>query len=157
MSSFLNIRFLLPGLLSVLLSGLLAGLVQAADPLPPCPATPNCVSSLSDDPDRHVEPLPGAATPAQSMALLEQIVGQQPRTTWQSDSPRRADATFTTALLRFTDDVSFYIRDDGRIDVRSASRVGHWDLGANRRRVERLREALGDAMATSQEYRQTAE
>jgi uncharacterized protein (DUF1499 family) len=41
------------------------------------------------------------------------------------------------------DDVEFQLVPEERLmHVRSASRVGYWDLGVNRRRVERLREAL---------------
>lgn len=114
----------------------------AAEVLPPCPDTPNCVSSLSDNEDQRVDPLPGAPTPEESMALLESVIMSMPRTTWEQVSDRQAQATFTSLIMRFTDDVSFYIRNDGDIDVRSASRVGHWDFGANRRRVEEIREAL---------------
>jgi uncharacterized protein (DUF1499 family) len=49
-------------------------------------------------------------------------------------------AVFTSTVFRFVDDMEF--RMDGAtqtIHVRSASRIGYWDLGANRRRVETLR------------------
>ena len=36
----------------------------------------------------------------------------------------------------------------GVIHVRSASRTGYWDLGANRRRVETIREAIGNVTET---------
>jgi len=53
----------------------------------------------------------------------------------------RAEAT--SRIFRFVDDVAFQLVAEERlIHVRSASRVGYWDLGVNRRRVERLREAL---------------
>ncbi len=47
---------------------------------------------------------------------------------------------FTTATWRFVDDVEFYF-DDGKklIHFRSASRVGHSDLGVNRKRMEKIR------------------
>ena len=49
-------------------------------------------------------------------------------------------ATFTSFLFRFVDDVEFSFDDERKIiDVRSASRMGYFDLGANRRRVEELR------------------
>ena len=48
-----------------------------------------------------------------------------------------------TRLLRFVDDVEFELRaGQGVIAVRSASRVGYSDLGANRRRIERIRKEL---------------
>jgi uncharacterized protein (DUF1499 family) len=52
-------------------------------------------------------------------------------------------AEATSLVFRFVDDVEFQLDPGQRLlHVRSASRVGHWDLGVNRRRVERLREAL---------------
>ena len=52
-------------------------------------------------------------------------------------------ATFESAVFRFIDDVEFQLSPvEGVINVRSASRVGHSDLGVNRRRVEVLRAEL---------------
>ncbi|HBP69913.1 MAG TPA: DUF1499 domain-containing protein, partial [Alcanivorax sp.] len=59
-------------------------------------------------------------------------------------------ARFTSRILRFVDDVTLYVHDDGLIDVRSASRIGYWDLGANRRRVEDLRERLNARLGQPQ-------
>jgi uncharacterized protein (DUF1499 family) len=50
----------------------------------------------------------------------------------------RLEATDTTALFGFKDDVVVRVRADGsgsRIDVRSVSRVGGGDLGANAKRI----------------------
>ena len=45
-----------------------------------------------------------------------------------------------SAFFRFVDDVELAIdADAGLVHFRSASRVGHSDLGANRRRMETLR------------------
>ncbi len=49
---------------------------------------------------------------------------------------------FTTPWLKFKDDLILIIRPDGRVDVRSSSRIGYYDFGANRRRVELLRTTL---------------
>lgn len=48
------------------------------------------------------------------------------------------EATATTALLGFNDDVAIRIRPDdkgSRIDMRSRSRIGRHDLGANANRI----------------------
>ena len=62
-----------------------------------------------------------------------------------TDAPTgRIEATDTTAWFGFTDDVVVRVRPEpsggSRIDVRSASRVGHSDVGAN---AERVRKFLG--------------
>jgi uncharacterized protein (DUF1499 family) len=57
----------------------------------------------------------------------------------------RIEAMHQTTLLRFTDDITIRIRpraDGARIDLRSASRVGRHDLGANARRIRRFAEEL---------------
>lgn len=49
-------------------------------------------------------------------------------------------AEFISALFRFVDDVEFYFDDANKtIHLRSASRVGYYDLGVNRRRIENIR------------------
>jgi len=58
-------------------------------------------------------------------------------------------AKFTSRLFRFVDDVEFCIDDDLKIiHVRSSSRVGYFDFGVNRRRIERIR-ARFDVLTTS--------
>ncbi len=56
-------------------------------------------------------------------------------------SEGRIEATATTFLFRFKDDVVIRITPAGaasRIDIRSVSRVGKSDLGANARRIRRF-------------------
>ncbi len=64
---------------------------------------------------------------------------------WQiadaSDSQWRIEAVDTTLLYGFKDDIVVRIRADAngsRLDVRSASRVGHSDLGVNAARIRKL-------------------
>ena len=49
---------------------------------------------------------------------------------------------FTSNIFRFIDDVEFYLIEPGVIHFRSASRIGHSDLGVNRRRMNRIRLAF---------------
>jgi len=60
------------------------------------------------------------------------------------ESEGRIEATATTRVFRFKDDVVIRVRpslNGSRLDARSASRIGSSDLGANARR---LRELLRD-------------
>ncbi len=60
----------------------------------------------------------------------------------------RIEAIDRTTLLRFPDDVTIRIRpraDGTRIDIRSASRIGTHDYGANADRIRRLTDAIGQA------------
>jgi uncharacterized protein (DUF1499 family) len=57
----------------------------------------------------------------------------------------RIEATATTRIYRFTDDIVIRIRAQGegtRLDIRSASRIGGGDLGTNARRIRAFAKAL---------------
>ena len=52
-------------------------------------------------------------------------------------------AVAITPLMRYRDDVQLlYVPEEGLVHVRSSSRLGYSDMGANRKRVEDLRELL---------------
>ena len=107
--------------------------------LKPPPASPNCVSSKADpsDKEHYIEPLAVA-----DLDRIRQVVDGMPRTRVKTAEDDYLHAVFTSALFRFKDDVEFEVEGD-IVHVRSASRVGYSDLGANRKRVEAIRKALG--------------
>lgn len=54
-------------------------------------------------------------------------------------------AVFTTPVMRYRDDVELALDRSARtIRVRSASRIGYGDMGANRARLESIRKSLAD-------------
>ncbi len=56
------------------------------------------------------------------------------------DNKRFSPIEFTSAVMRFVDDVEFSLEGStNSINLRSASRLGKSDLGVNRKRVEKLR------------------
>ena len=111
--------------------------------LPPCPRSPNCVSSQTDQADKRVEPLRYDGDRQLAKAKLLRVLAGFSRTRVETDEDRYIHVVFTTWLMRFKDDVEFYFAEDEPvIHVRSASRVGYSDLGTNRRRVEALRKAF---------------
>ena len=125
-------------------------LARDVGPLPPCPASPNCVSSDADpaDLDHTIAALrPGASqTPAALLVQAEQILATWPRTTLVARGPGVLRYECRSRLFRFVDDLELRIdAENGEVDVRSASRVGQGDLGVNRRRVEELRVAIHSA------------
>ena len=111
--------------------------------LSPCPSSPNCVSSQSDDERHKIDPLQFTFTPVEAMTKLKKVVKGMKRTTVVRESTNYLHAEFRT-FLGFVDDVEFYI-DEGQkvIHLRSASRVGYWDLGVNRKRIESICEEFG--------------
>jgi uncharacterized protein (DUF1499 family) len=109
--------------------------------LPACGPKPNCVSSkASTDSEYFVEPLAvnGGDIASRLVAAVEQTGGVV-----RMQTGGALQATYTSGLFRYVDDVQLvWEAGAATIDVRSASRVGHSDMGANRKRVERLRAAL---------------
>lgn len=64
----------------------------------------------------------------------------------------RIEATATTRWMRFKDDVVIRIRAHEcgtRLDIRSASRVGSSDFGANARRIRRFLHQLNSHLKTN--------
>jgi uncharacterized protein (DUF1499 family) len=109
-----------------------------------CPGPDNCVSSRAESPDRRIAPLAAIGPVDEVMARLAQAIGSMGGEVVQTRG-NYLRAVFTSRLWRFRDDLEcLYDREAGRIEVRSASRVGYSDFGANRKRVERLREMLAD-------------
>jgi uncharacterized protein (DUF1499 family) len=111
--------------------------------LAPCPSSPNCVSTQALDASHRMEPIPLAGTPEQAMQRIKTVVAAMPRMKIVAQTDDYLHAEATSRLFRFVDDVEFYLDADARqIHFRSASRVGHSDLGANRARMEQIRAAL---------------
>lgn len=111
--------------------------------LVPCPESPNCVSSYSDDPDHEIAPLAFEGDPSDALARLVQIIQGIDRAEVVTSTDRYIHAEFESRWMGFVDDVEFFVDDqDHVIHVKSASRLGHSDLGVNRERVETLRALL---------------
>jgi uncharacterized protein (DUF1499 family) len=113
-------------------------------------ATPNSVSSQADLWPGHpqqayarIAPLALVGDGAATMARLATLVRSTPGAQIVTERNDYLYATFTTRLMKYTDDVEFWFDPAaGVVQVRSASRLGESDLGANRARVERLRTQL---------------
>ena len=81
-----------------------------------------------------------------TIAKIAQVVEALPGATIVERRDDYLYARFTTALMRFTDDVEFWFDPAANVmQVRSASRVGRKDFGVNRSRVENIRARLGGA------------
>lgn len=134
-----QLRILPITLLVVLMSSSLPA--DAGPLLPPCPSSPNCVSSLATDSHR-IEPLPAGEDAQASFARLKGLLANRPDTTIISADDGQLRVEFRTTL-GFVDDALFVLDiPNGLIQIRSAARVGYWDLGKNRRRLEEVRSEL---------------
>lgn len=111
--------------------------------LSPCPSSPNAVSSQSESEEHRVTPLPAGGTPADSMMRCRAACLAEPGTRLVSESDSYLRFEVVTRWWRFIDDLEcLYDPVSNVIQVRSSSRIGHSDLGTNRRRVERIRRRL---------------
>ena len=116
-----------------------AGLVEGA--LQACPNRPSCVCSTGTPKQHAIDALLIPAATEAPIAALAAVIRAMPNTEIVSQEDGYLHATFTSKLFRFVDDVELLL-DGEKIQVRSVSRVGHSDLGANRKRVEAIRAAF---------------
>jgi uncharacterized protein (DUF1499 family) len=110
------------------------------------PPSPNAVSSQTDDDTRRVEALPYVGTREESRERILAAADAYGRNRIIENRGEYLHIVFITPFMRFKDDVEFLFQDDeGRIQFRSASRIGYSDMGLNLRRYEELRRLnLGD-------------
>ena len=111
--------------------------------LPPCPDSFNCVSSQSTDEAHYIAPLSYEGDATRARQALVSIIQSTDRANIVTAEDNYIRAEFTSLVFRFVDDVEFSLNaDNNTIDVRSASRKGHYDFGVNRKRVEDIRKQL---------------
>ncbi|AFZ31685.1 hypothetical protein Glo7428_3199 [Gloeocapsa sp. PCC 7428] len=117
-----------------------------AGELAPCPRTPNCVSSQSQDTAHQIAPLTYNSTDQEAMARLKTVLQSFRRVKAIAQSENYIYSEFTIPVVGFVDDVEFLLDKDAKvIHVRSASRLGEGDLGVNRRRVETIRTKFNES------------
>lgn len=114
-------------------------MLDANGRLPPCSDKPNCVSSSAPPTDQshYIAPIrvSGLTLDDLRSAIMKdggQII---------SINNKLLTATYKSRLFGFIDDLMLLQKGD-EFQVRSSSRVGHSDMSANRKRVERLRSSI---------------
>lgn len=105
--------------------------------LTPCPESPNCVSSYASSEQHSIAALDANLDQIQQILLTIDAANIVER------SNNYLYAEFTSSLMGFVDDVEFlYDAATNTSQVRSASRLGHSDMGVNRKRIETIRAQL---------------
>ena len=107
--------------------------------LAPCPASPNCVSSLANVESQRVEALRYSGDATQAKGRLLNVLRGMEKVHIVRVEEAYIHAEFRSALLGFVDDVEFLFDPPGFIQMRSASRLGYSDFGVNRERVAAIR------------------
>jgi uncharacterized protein (DUF1499 family) len=104
--------------------------------LAPCPRSPNCVATQSPDSMHAMPCLTYTGSQDSAMDRLVRVVTSMKRTKIITQTGSYLYVQFTTALMRYVDDVEFRFDDAKKtIDFRSASRIGYSDMGVNRKRM----------------------
>lgn len=111
---------------------------QNINPLPECPGSPNCIRTHKVF-DAGIEMV---------FEYLTQIFEEDAHE-FDIEDPKRIEihAVYRIPLFGFKDDVNVILDEiEGKtiIYIRSASRVGEYDLGVNKRRVREIFSKLGN-------------
>jgi len=115
------------------------------DALTACPKWPRCVSSEARDPDKRVPSLRvrDDVSAENAWRHARGAVEAMPRTTIVDERRRYIRAEVISPWHVYTDDLELLLRpEEGVIEVRSTGRIGYYDFGVNRDRVEALRATL---------------
>ena len=107
--------------------------------LEPCPDKPNCVSTQADPSDKihYLKPLAYTADAKDVLAAAESVLLAMPRSQLESKTGMRLELTFRSRVFRFVDDVIIVLDEaNQQLHFRSAARMGHSDIGVNRKRMK---------------------
>lgn len=130
----LSIRFVMLSTMPDVSPSPAAEAAYASNPLPACPETPNCIRTT------QVYPL----TPDHLFARARQAVQtMEPDSVSALPGAYRLHAVFPIFVFRDDFDLAVTPTDQGAaLHLRSASRIGQGDWGANARRTARFLDAL---------------
>lgn len=146
-SVIMFVRFYMLGKMSK--TGKAPGLVSGR--LSACSEKPNCVNSENADDDTHsISPLRYPASMSKEPLPLIKGIIQEIGGEMTGEEREYISATFTSAIFGFVDDVE--CRHDSAnhtIHLRSASRVGHSDLGVNRKRAALISRLFNEQVNTA--------
>ncbi len=142
-------------LTAVLTASLLLGACGAGSPtlrsqttglLAPCDSGPHCVSSQSKDPSHAIAPMRYTGSAVAAREKLTRVLKRMESRGYQvvKSEGDYVHATYTTGTMKYIDDLEFVFSQSevGVIHVRSSSRIGYADFGANREHVEEVRTAF---------------
>ena len=108
--------------------------------LAPCPGRPNCVISQGGDERHHIDPIAYEGEKPAAVEMIQKVVQGLPGSRIAVQTDDYLHVEFRSKMMGFVDDVEFFFPDTAVIHMRSASRMGYSDLGANRKRLEEIRQ-----------------
>ena len=100
---------------------------------------PNNVSSQTDDPEKRVATLVFKDSQANTLMALKAAVAEYGGAKIQTESEDYLYVVFTTSIMRYRDDVEFWLDTENKqVHYRSSSRAGYSDMGLNRERYNKI-------------------
>jgi len=119
-------------------TGSAPGLVNSK--LAPCSSKPNCIcTEFPDDASHFTDAI---KTNELNIDNISKVIESTGGTIITAENNYLA-ATYTSKLFQYVDDLEIRLDTETQLfHVRSASRVGHSDMGANLKRIEELKEIL---------------
>lgn len=111
--------------------------------LKPCPNSPNCVSTQSEDPRHAIAPIPYAGSLAEAKTTILDVAAAIEGATIVTQDSDYVHVEVYVRGFGFVDDVEFAFDEEAQvIHFRSSSRVPYYDYDLNRKRMEGVRTAF---------------
>lgn len=113
----------------------------------PCPESPNCVNSQSNNTVHAIKAIHFKRPITQTEAILavKEALLALPKVEIITETETYLYAEATSKVMRFVDDVEFLFPNEEfiqEVHMRSASRTGYSDFDVNRKRIESVRAIL---------------
>ena len=107
-----------------------------------CTGPTACVSSIESEGDKYIPPFKMTDIHKTQKALLS-VLENSTRTKITYKDENTIKAEFTSLVFRFKDNVQFFLDEsDSTLHWKSQSKMGRYDFGVNRKRLETIRTSL---------------
>lgn len=107
------------------------------DKLLPCGDSPNCVCSQDSRKEFSIKSLKRSSSLEKDKKKLKKICFSL-QAELLEEKENYLHFLFKTKFFRFKDDVEFLLKDTS-IEMRSSSRIGHYDFKTNKKRLEKIK------------------
>lgn len=105
-----------------------------------CASKPNCVSSYENRKKFQIDPLKDVNGPWDTIkAKIAKNIKTVTNATVLDEKENFIHFVATTKIMNYKDDVYFWWNPETKeLHMKSESRTGHWDMGANRKRLNKF-------------------
>ncbi len=107
----------------------------------PCPQTPNCATTSGKQDVLSEKPLTYYGfTREEAREAIIYVINELGNATIKEQGNNYFWVECRSRLLRFSDDLEIYLPEKQKVvHIRSASRIGYYDFGANQKRIDDIR------------------